>query len=415
MIPVLSYGMGVESTAILLEWMENPASRNFDLKDLIVITSMVGDEYPDTQKLVEEHILPRMRQHNIRFVQVARAGHNQKDGIVVLSDTRQPHKLHFQGVYKLSDELRANGTVPQFGGEHRCALKFKAFVIETWLDENVYGPILHTFGYNADELGRVKRSRAAFDARNARIKDKAEVVFGFNSEEQGRADRAAKYDHPLRQGGFPLVDWGWNRARCHERIHEILGIWWRKSACVFCPFNRLSPAKIERMREFPDEVGQGLAIEYMSLCLNYRGTLYAKKSLMEVLMQAGATDVISRCLSTMEQTTWAVYHVRRVYSRKGSADRSVQTVAHGTKGEMLGHLFGMPGVTLETLRTITYGWVRRREPDVYPSAEEFYVAAPAYVQDKAGHHGFDWFDNQRWLPFLAGTLKHRIEAEVPEV
>ena len=135
MIPVLSYGMGVESTAILLEWMENPASRNFDLKDLIVITSMVGDEYPDTQKLVEEHILPRMRQHNIRFVQVARAGHNQKDGIVVLSDTRQPHKLHFQGVYKLSDELRANGTVPQFGGEHRCALKFKAFVIETWLDD----------------------------------------------------------------------------------------------------------------------------------------------------------------------------------------------------------------------------------------------------------------------------------------
>jgi len=121
---VLSFGMGVESSALLLRWLEEPESRDFDLeRDLIVITSQTGGEYPDTKRLCEDHLLPRMRRRRVRYVQVARAGHLEADGIKVLSDTRQPFEIHLQGAYTLQEELSAAGTVPQFAGERRCSLK----------------------------------------------------------------------------------------------------------------------------------------------------------------------------------------------------------------------------------------------------------------------------------------------------
>jgi hypothetical protein len=44
LIPILSYGMGVESTAILLRWLEEPDTFEVDLGKLIVVVAMTGDE-----------------------------------------------------------------------------------------------------------------------------------------------------------------------------------------------------------------------------------------------------------------------------------------------------------------------------------------------------------------------------------
>ena len=86
--------MGVESSALILKWVERESLRDFDLTaDLIVITAQEGDEYPDQKMLVERHILPLMRAHHIRYVQVARAGHLEADGIIVLDDTREPRNV----------------------------------------------------------------------------------------------------------------------------------------------------------------------------------------------------------------------------------------------------------------------------------------------------------------------------------
>jgi hypothetical protein len=74
-----------------------------------VVSSQTGNEYADTKRDVERDILSRFRAHNIRYVQVARHGHHEADGITVLSDTRQSQQLIIQGDYKLSDELRAAG------------------------------------------------------------------------------------------------------------------------------------------------------------------------------------------------------------------------------------------------------------------------------------------------------------------
>src|SRR5215208_444081 len=115
-VTLLSYGMGVESSAVLARWCFETAVRPCPLDELIVITAETGEEYADTGSDVEAYILPLMRAHSIRLVQVARAGHHEADGIIVLDDTNRPTRVHLGGAYKLSDELRRNGTVPQYAG-----------------------------------------------------------------------------------------------------------------------------------------------------------------------------------------------------------------------------------------------------------------------------------------------------------
>lgn len=63
--------MGLDSTALLLRWLHEPESRDFELQDLVALTAMTGDEFADTERLITAHILHRLREHRIRFVQVA--------------------------------------------------------------------------------------------------------------------------------------------------------------------------------------------------------------------------------------------------------------------------------------------------------------------------------------------------------
>ena len=94
MIHILNYGMGVDSTAILLRWLLEPSTRDFDLSELLILTAQTGDEFEDTKELVEAHILPLLQQYGVRFVQVARNGASIRDGYIVLSDSRSSQTLH---------------------------------------------------------------------------------------------------------------------------------------------------------------------------------------------------------------------------------------------------------------------------------------------------------------------------------
>ena len=105
-------------------WCENRSRLDFDLtEDLIAVTAMTGDEHIDTKIQTEKSILPRMREHDIGYVQVALAGQLEPDAIVVLDDTEEPRTVYLDGAYKLSDELSSAGTLPQYAGEYRRALK----------------------------------------------------------------------------------------------------------------------------------------------------------------------------------------------------------------------------------------------------------------------------------------------------
>ena len=259
-----------------------------------------------------------MRRHRIRYVQVARSGPFESDGITVLDDSRQPQRVFLQGAYKLSDELRRNGTVPQFGGVHRCALKFKAWVIEQWLEEHLRGPARHAFGYNADESGRIAKSEYATSER---------IAFGFNADETERIERSREYNTATRQAFYPLQDWGWSRKACTDFLFSVFGIAWKRSACVYCPFNALGPEGLQRHRLHPEQVGDAMAMEHVSLALNPRATLYKKHSLIEIATATGNEEAVTRYHHRIDSGRWAIYRVRRIYSAKGRADRAVENIA----------------------------------------------------------------------------------------
>lgn len=423
-IYLLSYGMGVESHAILERWLNEPASRPFESWDqLIVVTAQVGEENKsDTIPNVERRAFPLMRKHGIRFVEVARRGHLEADGIVVLQDTREPVRLHPDGAYKLSDELLRNGTVPQFGGEHRCALKFKAFCIETWMAFEFRGestrPVYHVFGYNADETSRIRKSDVHIAAHNEdrsiEVNRTPIVVFGFNADEIGRIERSRKYDGPTRIGSYPLLDWSWNREKCHAYILEQSGIDWTKSACSFCPFCRDS-AKGEanaakRWNAAPEQTAHGLIVEFNSLCFNPRGMLYKDRTMMEIVKRAKVQPVLDEFERRLAAQRWGYYRVRRIYTAKGAALRCVERLHEGTREEMQAKfeegLTADATLNVDTIHGIRYAMFQRREADVYPTAEGFFVIAPLFVESKV-RGPMEKFD-ARWRNVVGG---HAINAD----
>jgi len=375
---ILSYGMGVESTAILLRWCFEEATRPCPLDRLVVITAQVGDEYKDTGRDVETYVLPMMRRHRIRFVQVARHGHREADGISILDDSREPIQVFLDGDYKLSDELKRNGTVPQYGGVHRCALKFKAWVIEQWLEANLRGRAHHAFGYNSEERRRINQSEHAIRER---------IAFGFNADEGRRIDRSCEYNTLTRRAFYPLLEWDWNRAKCLDYIREKVGVTWRKSACVYCPFNALKDGAIDRHLEHPDQVADALVLEHMSMALNPRATLYKGTSLIQIAGTSGEEVALNSYRERIEAVKWARYRVRRIYQRKGQADRAVEIQdVLATASEARIHLDGFAaklGLPVEELRGIPYVWRLRRDEYAFPTREEFWTVAPAMVEEKA--------------------------------
>lgn len=157
---VMSYGMGVDSTAILLRWLTDPSSRDFDLADLVVITAHTGDEFEQTLRDVEEVVLPELRRHHVRFIQVGRSqrkttasGH----GVVVLDDCTEPERLYRQG-YRLSDEMLSAGTLPQVGGARVCSIHAKANCLEPVIASVTGGRrYRHVLGFEAGETSRAAK------------------------------------------------------------------------------------------------------------------------------------------------------------------------------------------------------------------------------------------------------------------
>jgi len=370
---------------------------------------------------MEQRTLPMLKERGVRFVELARRGHLEEDGIVVLQDTCAPEKLHPDGVYKLSDELLMSGTVPQFGGEHRCAMKFKAFVIETWLAHEFHGcidyPVKHVFGYNAKEISRIVKSDEAIALHNAerQILTPGRTpleVFGFNSEEVSRIERSRKYDGPTRIGLYPLQEWAWNRQKCLDYILEKSGLLWKKSHCSFCPFcaeaAKGEEQAVARWFAAPEQTAKGLLVEFNSMCFNPRGFLYKKEPMIAVVKRRQVRPVLEAFEGLLEYKEWAIYKVRRIYTAKGKAMRYVERQTTGHRNAMLSQLRDLPStlrrtypeVATDTAHNIDYVMFARRKPDTYPAVEGFYVAAPNYMADKL--RGKPEVFEERWRRAIAG-------------
>ena len=378
---VLSYGMGVDSTAILLRWLEEPKSRDFDLSDLVIITAQVGDEWNDTRRLVEKHILPRLRAKHFRYVQLARGGASDEAGIAVLDDTRSPRRVYTEGGPRpLSDELLHAGTVPLVRkGGRRCSIKYKGWVIDTWLRKEFGdGKFRQIIGFNADEQFRVERDQS------------------YTTEAAG--SKKARIPLPGRRPEYPLAEWRWGREKVESYVKEVAGEAWAKSCCVFCPFQLgnkeeraggpLPPAVLERFRKSPCEGRQALLMEMISVTFNPRSRLFSTSSLIDRLHEAGVVGPEQALLSSLQRMSWGIYHLRRIYSAKGRADRSIKLLGIPTDREGAAQILqALADQAHKKVEPVVFGSERvtlqRRSEDTFPTTDEYYVLVPAIVKDKA--------------------------------
>ncbi len=359
---ILSYGLGVDSTAILHRWLTRPQCRDFDLKDLLVITAMTGDEFPDTGQLVETHILPLLRKHKIRYIQVARGGLLKEAGYVILSDTDKPDKVYLKGAFKLSEELLLAGTVPQIANGRRwCSQKFKGEPIDWVIANEMKGqPFIHVIGFNADEERRVAKDQ----------------VYGGDFE--GREAR------------YPLLEWGWGRTACEAYLRHTLGEFFVKSCCSECPFTRGQDHILARFRTFPEAAARALFMEHLSLALNPAMRLYGTKSLYQVLTADKNAEAMNAFQKLLEATEWAFYRVRRIQWAKTAVWRKIERLTTGTRPEMVSELSNYCG-PVESNDHGIYRYQSHARGKTFPTTEEALVVAPVGVADKCrGRFDIQW-------------------------
>lgn len=398
-----SYGMGTESTAWLHETLTNPTNRPAellpDLSNLIVATAQTGDEWSLTGELVEEHILPLIRARNVRFVEVARKGPTKADGVTILQDTRRPYRVHLEGDYKLSYENRDSATMPILSGHHTCAQKSKGEPLDWWRAQELGDdPYLHMMGFNFDEENRIKR-------------DSAYTMGG------------------QRVPYYPVRDAGMTRDECVDYLYRAivdsdgnpLGIVWPKSCCVQCPYVGVQgwPDQLQLFIDRPREAMRHIVNEYVTLAFNPRSGLFGPgRSLMGRLRRDGATEVLRFAVARMRATPWAIYRIRRRFNGPANAPRSVQRLVVGPMQQVrqdLATIAGYAGLPLTRGEEIPGApkrirdtddfprlWVNRRIEGKYPSPEEFLVAAPAQMGDKA-RPSFE----EKWAEIVSKPLVQR--------
>ena len=353
-----SYGMGWDSTAYTLRHLADPTSRNWGLDDLVVVTAMTGDEFEETGRLVEDHILPRFRDLGIRYVQVARRGLLQSEGVEILDDTRAPKRLYLEGAYKLSQELKTAGTIPTSGLTRKCSQKYKGWVIDTWREaEFGEAPFRHLLGFNADEMRRVERDRS------------------YDSGGQRTAE-------------YPLVEWGWGREAVESYVRRATGVEWRKSCCFYCPFAGGSyegrAALVERWGREPEGGIEALWLELVALALNPRMKLFASRRAIDVARDGAVSVVLEGLQERLEAAAWALYRVRRAYRSAALADRSLEILARGSRKAIACELEERAReaeVGVEPDEFTPRVWLQRKG-ETFPTTEELLVAAPEEAAEK---------------------------------
>jgi len=359
---VLSLGMGADSAALLTRWLTDPSSRDFNLADLLVITAMVGDEWDQTRQLMQDHLLPLMAAHQVRYVQVARAGRTALDGARILSDSRATTTLEFDGDYKLSDELLGAGTVAQAGGARLCSVHSKGIPLDLYLAAETGGvPFRHAIGFESGEARRAARDRTVPAKK------------GLN-----------------RVPEYPLIDWDWDRAACEQFLTAQFAVEWAKSACISCPFSFGTRAGRDRMiaayQADPAVGARAAYLEHVALCLNPAQGLLAGDRLADLLAETCSTTVLDALEARLANARYAVYEVRRVFTRRSdgkyNAARDVRALAFGTREQMTAALTRYGPV--DAADGIGRVWLRRRHDGDPVTGEQFYVAAPAEVADKQG-------------------------------
>lgn len=226
---VVSYGGGVDSTAILIEY-----SRRGIVPDLIVFSD-TGGEKPETYQGID---LVDAWCRRVGFPSISRV-------------SRFTWMRMRSRYVNLEGDCLHNDAIPALAfGMHSCSLKYKADPISAFL-------VRQLLIIRALEEGAIIRRVIGYDAGAADWK---------------RSFRVENKGDKRWQNIYPLQEWGWDRERCQAEIARELGDEFEaaigqrypvKSACFFCP--AAWPEEIRDLaRRHPDLALRAVVMEYRS-------------------------------------------------------------------------------------------------------------------------------------------------------
>lgn len=203
---VLAYGMGVDSTAVLVEWY------NRRIRPDLILHADVGSEKPATYAY-----LPIIQWW------LASVGFPP---VIVVKYVPTDFK-HWPPYRTLGENCFTNGTLPSLAfGFKSCSQKWKIGPQEKYT--STWQPAIDAWKSGAKLVKAI-----GYDAGPADTRRYVQVKDGLDP----------KYDYI-----YPLRDWGWDRARCKEEIAKVGLPVPAKSACYFCPATQ--PEELHELPEF---------------------------------------------------------------------------------------------------------------------------------------------------------------------
>lgn len=399
---VQSYGGGVDSVYILERFLREPGSQPFDAADFVVVMAQTGDEFTDTRDFHSRIVLPDMRAHGIRFVQVARTRAGVESSRV-LEDSREPTDLLIDGDYRLSDEMHAAGTLPTTAGDRVCSQRSKGAPIDRTIREyfRIEGRFVHAFGFDRDEVSRIAKCEAAIAERNLRRAGALPPQVSVSIDDPWWLD--APEATAFEIGDYPMLRWDTSREAAIAWLERELGETAPRSCCRACPFQKpwSDPTVVERWRHEPAErIARDLLMEHRALAFNFRIPLFFRQgSLRSFVERAQITGALDAFRADLDEREHALWRVRRIYRASPSgrvvARRSTERVQTGSAAEMNAVLDAhvARGCRLFEEHGIRYAFRRDREPDGERTSEEFFVVAPADADEKVRGTRFE----QSWL------------------
>jgi len=204
----LAYGLGVDSTAIIVGFVKRGIRPDF------ILFADVGAEKESTYAYLPI-IQDYLKRHHFPPVTVVK------------------YEPKFSPYTTIEGNMVMNATLPgatfNMGS---CTVKWKIKPQEKWEKQNVKGTISKAIGFEAGE-----------EYRQLRANDKA------HAGQSGRTECI-----------YPLIEWGWDRAECKARIREAGLPVPPKSSCIFCP--NLKPDELRDLTE--DELGRIVRVEVMA-------------------------------------------------------------------------------------------------------------------------------------------------------
>lgn len=211
---VVAYGMGVDSTAVLVGLHQRG-----ERPDLILFAD-TGDEKPQTYAYlpVINEWLRSVGFHQVTIVKNARPVSGDKS---------------------LSDSCLRLGTLPALAyGMHQCSLVWK----------------------RDPQHKYIKAWQPAIDAWAAGLKVVTCIGYDAGPRDSCRQYKAEGKESPGFQNRFPLIEWGWDRERCMAEIAAAGLPVPVKSACFHCPASK--KAEIVWLRiNVPEQFEKSLQME----------------------------------------------------------------------------------------------------------------------------------------------------------